>query len=90
LEEVAQDTYLADLSLLTEPDIKALMGSVIAVETQHLATLRAVGALLAAGAPQLITIPTDLAALPAAAGSVAFPAAFEEPQLASPPEEGAL
>ncbi len=90
LEEVAQDTYLANLSLLTEPDIKALMGSVMAVETQHLATLRAVGALLAGGAPQLNAIPTDLAALPAAAGSVAFPAAFEEPQLASPPEEGAL
>ncbi len=90
LEEVAQDTYLANLSMLPPGEERALMANVMAVETQHLAILRAVGALLAGGAPQLITIPTDLAALPAAAGSVAFPEPFEEPQLASPPEEGAL
>ena len=90
LEEVAQDTYLANLSLLPADETRQLMASVMAVETQHLATLRAVGALLAGGAPQLIAIPTDLAALPAAAGTVAFPEPFEEPDLASPPEEGAV
>jgi hypothetical protein len=90
LEEVAQDTYLANLSLLQDTDAKALMASVMAVETQHLGILRAVKALLEGGAAQLIAIPTDVAALPAAAGSVAFPAAFEEPQMASPPEEGAV
>lgn len=90
LEEVAQDTYLADLTLLQDADTKALMASVMAVETQHLGILRAVKALLEGGAPQLITIPTDVAALPAAAGSVSFPEAFEEPNLASPPEEGAV
>jgi len=63
---------------------------VMGVETQHLATLRAVGALLEGGVPELIAIPTDLAALPAAAGSVAFPEPFEKPNLASPPEEGAV
>ena len=89
LEEVAQDTYLANLSLLSNSETKLLMATVMAVETQHLATLRAVGALLGA-APELIAIPTDVAALPAAAGSVAFPEAFEEPDLASPPEEGAV
>jgi hypothetical protein len=90
LEEVAADTYLANLSLLSDGTKRLLMGSVLGVETQHLATLRAVIALIEGGAPQLVAIPTDLAALPAAAGSVSFPAAFEEPQLASPPEEGAL
>ncbi len=90
LEEVAQDTYIANLSLLPADETRQLMASVLAVETQHLATLRAVGALLAGGAPQLIAIPTDLAALPAAAGSVAFPEPFEAPDMASPPEEGAL
>jgi hypothetical protein len=90
LEEVAQDTYLANLALIEDVDTRILMGSVMAVETQHLATLRAVKALLQGGAPELIAIPTDVAALPAAAGSVAFPEAFEEPQMASPPEEGAL
>ncbi len=90
LEEVAADTYLANLSLLTDPNFRTLMASVMGVETQHLATLRAVGALLEGGVPELIAIPTDLAALPAAAGSVAFPEPFEKPNLASPPEEGAV
>lgn len=90
LEEVAQDTYLANLSMLPMGDERQLMANVMAVETQHLAVLRAVGALLAGGAPELIAIPTDVAALPAAAGSVAFPEPFEEPDMASPPEEGAL
>lgn len=90
LEEVAQDTYIANLSLLPADETRQLMASVLAVETQHLATLRAVGALLSGGAPELIAIPTDLAALPAAAGSVAFPEPFEDPDMASPPEEGAL
>lgn len=88
LEEVATDTYLADLNLFTDVKSRWLMASVMGVECQHLATLRAVGALL--GAPELIAIPTDVAKLPAAAGSVAFPAAFEAPNLASPPEEGAV
>nr|MBA2455766.1 ferritin-like domain-containing protein [Nocardioidaceae bacterium] len=65
LEEVAQDTYIANLSLLPADESRQLMASVLAVETQHLATLRAVGALLEGGAPELIAIPTDLAALPA-------------------------
>jgi hypothetical protein len=90
LEEVAADTYLANLALLSDGNKRLLMGSVLGVETQHLATLRAVIALIEGGAPQLVAIPTDLAALPAAAGSVSFPAPLEEPQLASPPEEGAL
>lgn len=90
LEEVAQDTYLANLALFTDPELRTLMGSVLGVETQHLAVLRAVGALLEGGAPELITIPTDVAALPAAAGSVGFPEAMIDPDLASPPEEGAV
>lgn len=90
LEEVAQDTYLANLAMLSDGAQRQLMAGVMAVETQHLATLRAVGALLDGGVPELIAIPTDLAALPAAAGSVAFPEPFEEPDMASPPEEGAL
>lgn len=90
LEEVATDTYLANLSLLSDGEQRVVMASVMGVESQHLATLRAVGALLAGGVPELIAIPTDVAALPAAAGSVAFPRPFEEPDMASPPEEGAL
>ena len=89
LEEVATDTYLADLNMFTDVKSRMLMASVMGVECQHLSTLRAVGALLA-GAPELIAIPTDVTKLPKAAGSVAFPKPFEETNLASPPEEGAV
>jgi hypothetical protein len=92
LEQVATETYLADLNRYTDVTSRVLMASVMGVECQHLATLRAVGALLAGGAPELIAIPlgADIAKLPAAAGSVAFPDAFEGITMASPPEEGAV
>jgi len=37
-----------------------------------------------------IAIPTDLSKLPAAAGNVSFPAAFEPTTMASPAAEGAV
>jgi len=92
LEQVATETYVANISLLSDKDTKALMASVMGVESQHLATLRAVAALLAGGdaGAALIAIPTNVAKLPAAAGSVAFPKPFEPTDMASPPEEGAV
>lgn len=90
LEEVATDTYLANLSMLEDTDTRSLMGSVMGVECQHLATLRAVGALLDGGAEGLIAIPTQVNQLPAAAGGVAFPDPFEAPNKAEPPESGAV
>lgn len=80
LEKVATDTYLTNLSMLGDVKSKQIMGSVMGVEAQHLASLRAVSALLQGGAPQLIKIPigADLANLPKAAGSVAFPDALEK------------
>ena len=91
LEQVATETYLKDLGLFTNKGAKSkqVMASVMGVETQHLATLRAVRALLADGAADLITLPPDVTKLPAAAGSVAFPVAFQGTEMASPPEEGA-
>lgn len=94
LEKVATDTYLVNLAMFEDMKSKEIMGSVMGVEAQHLATLRAVGALLAGGAGDLIKIPlgADLAKLPAAAGSVAFPDALEQPQddLLASPESGAI
>lgn len=90
LEQVATETYLNDMNMFTDKTAQALMASVMGVESQHLAVLRAVGALLAGGAPELIALPTDVAKLPAAAGSVAFPDAFQGTTMASPPQEGAL
>ena len=59
LETVARDTYLADLAMYTDKESRFLMATVMGVETQHLATLRAVQALLEGGGAALIAIPTD-------------------------------
>ena len=72
LEEVAADTYLSNLSMFSDKKSLSLMASVMGVEVQHLATLNAVRALLEADAPELVAIPTNLAKLPAAAGSAGF------------------
>lgn len=92
LEQVATETYLNDLAMFSDTKARTLTASVMGVECQHLATLRAVGALLEGGAPELIKIPlgADVAKLPAAAGSVAFPEAFQGVTMASPAEEGAV
>ncbi|MCU1361008.1 MAG: hypothetical protein JWN99_2297, partial [Ilumatobacteraceae bacterium] len=47
LEQVATETYLSDLNQFTDKTARTLMATVMGVESQHLATLRAVGALLA-------------------------------------------
>ena len=90
LETVARDTYLADLSMFSDKKSQSIMASVMGVETQHLATLLAVAALLPANDPTLIAIPVDASKLPAAAGSVGFPDAIPSPAKASPPQEGAV
>jgi hypothetical protein len=96
LEKVATDTYLLNLSMLQDTKSKGIMASVMGVEAQHLATLRAVGALLAGGAPDLVLVPfkaEDIPKLPAAAGSVATPDALEKvngPDLIAEPTSGAV
>jgi len=90
LEDVATSTYVANVSLVSTPELRSLFASVMGVESQHLATLLAVQALLQGGAPQLIALPPDSATLPAAAGSIGFPEAFKKTELASPVGEGAV
>ena len=92
LETVATQTYLENTTQLQDTASKRVMASVMGVETQHAAVLRAVKALLEGGAPQLIKIPigADVAKLPAAAGSVAFPEAFEPVKTIAEPESGAV
>ncbi|WP_230418820.1 ferritin-like domain-containing protein [Catenulispora pinistramenti] len=90
LEDVAAETYTANVAQVSTPALRKLFGSVAPVEAQHRATLLAVQALLAGGAPELIAIPTDAAKLPSAAGSVGFPDSFYPTKNASPISEGAV
>jgi hypothetical protein len=91
LENVAAETYVNDVPNLSSNSHRALMASIMGIEAQHVAVLRAVQALLSAGAPQLITLsPTNVASLPAAAGSVGFPNAFYPTNSAAPANQGAV
>ncbi|PZS17030.1 MAG: rubrerythrin family protein [Pseudonocardiales bacterium] len=90
LEDIAAQTYVKNVGLVSTPDLRALFASVAGVESQHRAILLAVQALLEGGAPQLIAVPPDLARLPGAAGNVGFPDAFLPTAMAAPVTQGAV
>jgi hypothetical protein len=91
LENVAAETYVNDMSSLKNVNAKRVTASIMGVEAQHVAVLLAVQALLQANAPQLITLSTsDVASLPAAAGSVGFPHSFYPTNNAAPKAQGAV
>ncbi|MCU1621491.1 MAG: hypothetical protein JWL79_336 [Frankiales bacterium] len=95
LEDVATSTYVKNIQDVTDAQVRVLFGTIAGVESQHLATLYAVQALLKGGGASLITVkatggPTNAAKLPAAAGGVGFPEAFKKTDLASPASEGAV
>jgi hypothetical protein len=90
LEDVAAQTYTKDVGLVSTSELRQLFASVAGVEAQHKAILLAVQALLGANAANLIALPPNAAALPAAAGSVGFPDGFYPTAKASPVAEGAV
>ena len=90
LENIAAETYVNNMSLLTNANAKKVTASIMGVEAQHVAILNAVQALLKAGAAADITLPPPAAKLPAAAGSVGFPNAFYPVSNAAPASQGAL
>lgn len=90
LEDVAAETYVKNVGLVSTSELRQLFASVAGVESQHKAILLAVQALLNGGAPELITLPPNAAKLPAAAGSVGFPDAFYPTKSASPVTEGVV
>ena len=91
LENIAAETYSKDTTLVKSMSNRALFASIMGIEAQHVAVLNAVQALLMANAPQLINLAPDTAAmLPAAAGSVGFPNAFDPTKSAAPASQGAV
>ncbi len=91
LENVAAETYVNDVANLKDINAKQVTASIMGVEAQHVAVLRAVRALLDAKAPQLITLSaTNVSSLPPAAGSVGFPDSFYPVKAAAPKTQGAV
>jgi hypothetical protein len=90
LEDGAAATYVADVGAFKDKNARSVTASIMGVEAQHSAILRAVKALLAANAANLIALPPDASALPGAAGSVGFPDGFFPTTNARPAKEGAV
>lgn len=96
IEKVAVDTYVANLGQLQDPTAKALVGGVLGVGAQHLATLRLFAALLKGGTPQLVAVPFPLSAVmdvPGTAAATVSPDALERPNgpdLLAEPTSGAV
>jgi hypothetical protein len=90
LEDIAAETYTANVGLVSTSDLRQLFASVAGVEAQHKAILLAVQALVAGGLVSEIALPPDATKLPAAAGSVGFPDAFFPTTNAAPVAEGAV
>ena len=90
LEQGAAETYVANVSALTDNNAQAVTASIMGVEAQHAAILRAVQALVEGNDASAITLPPPVASLPAAAGSVGFPDAFFPTNQARPATEGAV
>jgi hypothetical protein len=91
LEDGTAQTYIAATGALRNANARKVTASIMGVEAQHAAILRAVQALLNGNAASLIALPpTPLTSLPAAAGSVGFPNAFYPTSGARPETEGAI
>jgi hypothetical protein len=90
LEDVAAETYVANVGQVSTSDLRNLFASVAGVEAQHRSILLAVQALVAGGLVSEIALPPDATKLPAAAGSVGFPDAFYPTSKAAPVAEGAV
>lgn len=90
LEDAAAQSYISFASSASDANAIRTWASIAPVEAQHVSILMAVKALLEGGAPQLIAIPTDVAALPAAAGSLGFPNSFYPTKDARPASEATV
>jgi hypothetical protein len=90
LEDVATQTCVQNIGLVSTAELRQLFASVAGVDAQHKAILLMVQALLKANEPQLIMRPPEIAQLPSAVGSVGFPDALAPTAMAAPVEQGAV
>jgi hypothetical protein len=92
LEKILTDTYTVNLTVVDNVRTKQVLAGVLAVDAQHLAVLRLVGALLRDDTSQLVRIPigNDLVRLPATLAAIAVPQAMDDISSVAEPESGAV
>ncbi len=88
LEDVLAQTLVADAAALSTPALRATALRVASAAAGRKASLLLVNSLLSSGRSDLVVAPPDLAALPAAVGTIGFPDTRFPTGKASPPEEG--
>ena len=91
LEDAAAQTYVKFAGDV-DPKGQAFgpLSQIAPIEAQHVSVLLAVSTLLGLNRADLITLPANLPALPAAAGSLGFPKSFYSTDKARPAGEGAV
>lgn len=90
LEDIATSTYVANIQAVKDPQVRLLFGTIAGVESQHLATLLAVQALLENKLADQIKLPPDAGKLPEGTAMLAIPETFKKTDKASPAAEGAV
>ncbi|MBO0894167.1 MAG: ferritin-like domain-containing protein, partial [Acidimicrobiales bacterium] len=90
VESVAAETYAKNSPTFVSGRARTATASVTGIEAQHVATLRALQALLKTIPAVELSFGPIAALLPASAGDVGFPDAFFPTSLASPADEGAV
>jgi hypothetical protein len=95
LEEIVTHTYTVNLTVVDDVRTKEALAAALAVDAQHLAVLRLVGALLRDDTSQLVRIPigNDLVQLPATLAAIAVPRAMDDvtsTTSVAEPESGAV
>ncbi len=91
IEQAAEETYVANITALSDERSRVMTASIMGVEAQHAATLLVVRALVVAYLTSQIALPPpDLTALPSSVGSVGFPEAFVTTKNARPSTEGVV
>jgi hypothetical protein len=94
LEKILVDTYTGNLTVVDDVKTKEALAAALAVDAQHLAVLRMVGALLRDDTSQLVRIPigNDLVRLPATLAAIAVPQAIDDvtSSAVAEPESGAV
>lgn len=90
VESVAAETYAKNSPTFVAGRARVATASVTGIEAQHVATLRALQALLKTVPAAELSFGPVAALLPASDGDVGFPDAFFPTSLASPADEGAV
>jgi hypothetical protein len=92
LEEALTETYLSDITMMSDAKFKGTLAKIMGAEAEHLALLRTAAFLFDHGLGSLVKAPlgADVAKVPPDVVGAACPDALQPVDHASPTDEGAV